>query len=367
MSSNLSFKIAPPSRPSSSNSNPPPSRSSSSRPPARAQAWGGDDSDSDEDELSKKRKDELVTGFGSKGAETVVKEKKAAPLVIPSLANRDWRKEASAMRAGKKRKDMYLPDAVGTMRMATGAPGDEKTQGGMGTRDVINDTVVVGGIEKKEKKVVTEENGVQMEVDTVEETVDVQEVPKEKVAETEEQRALRELMAGEQVQQEQQLDAILPAAGDSRTGPLDEVDAFKRDLQTRPDESSLEDYARVPVGQFGAALLRGMGWKAGTPASRSGRAGPTEAFVPSSRPALLGIGAKPMAEVLGEEKGKNGKPVRRDRREDMKFVPLLKQERGGSASGSGRSIGIAAFEPSFVEEAFAAFETGFEERGVVIV
>lgn len=85
-----------------------------------------------------------------------------------------------------------------------------------------------------------------------------------------------------------------------------------------------------------------MGWKEGTAASRTGRSGPVEAFVPTSRPALLGIGAKPLTEVLGEDKGKNGKIVRKDKREDMKYVPLLKQERerGGSTSagGSGRSV-----------------------------
>lgn len=84
-----------------------------------------------------------------------------------------------------------------------------------------------------------------------------------------------------------------------------------------------------------------MGWKEGTAASRTGRSGPAEAFVPTSRPALLGIGAKPLAEVLGEEKGKGGQVIRKDKREDMKYVPLLKQERGGSTSaggGSGRSV-----------------------------
>lgn len=104
-------------------------------------------------------------------------------------------------------------------------------------------------------------------------------------------------------------------------------------------QSSLDDYARVPVGTFGLALLRGMGWQQGTPASRTGRAGPVEAFVPKSRPSLLGIGATPLAEVLGVEKGKNGKPVRKDRREEMKYMPLLRVER----EGSGRSVSLLLY------------------------
>lgn len=276
--------------------------------------------------------------------------KKAVPLVIPSLPNKDWRQAAGGKR---KKKERYIPDSVGTFKVG-GPPvkaGDEKTQGGMGTRDVINSTVVVGGLELGKKEKVEE-----MEVE--EEAVEVVEAVAEvKVVEdTEEQRALRELLAGERVEGVKELDIILPAAGDNRGPPVDESDAFRRDVSTRPDEvrslssrarklanpssaqSTLEDYARVPVGSFGIALLRGMGWKEGTAASRTGRAGPVEAFVPTARPSLLGIGAKPMAEVLGEEKGKNGKVVRRDKREDMKYVPVLRKEKEGSASGSGRSV-----------------------------
>lgn len=91
------------------------------------------------------------------------------------------------------------------------------------------------------------------------------------------------------------------------------------------------------------AMLRGMGWQPGQAASRSGR-GAIEAHVPSSRPSLLGIGAKPMAEQLGtgaDAKGgktAGGKPPRRNtKREDMRFMPLMKRERteeGGSRGGS---------------------------------
>lgn len=41
----------------------------------------------------------------------------------------------------------------------------------------------------------------------------------------------------------------------------EDVEAFQKNLDELPDEASLEDYANVPVEEFGAALLRGMGWK----------------------------------------------------------------------------------------------------------
>ena len=43
----------------------------------------------------------------------------------------------------------------------------------------------------------------------------------------------------------------------------DETEAFREDVKTRPDEATMEDYERIPVDQFGAALLRGLGWKEG--------------------------------------------------------------------------------------------------------
>lgn len=101
-------------------------------------------------------------------------------------------------------------------------------------------------------------------------------------------------------------------------------------------------------------MLRGMGWAPGQAASRSGR-GAIEAHVPSSRPALLGIGAKPMAEAMGDGgKGKDGKGAkgkggeRKSRREEMRFVPLVKQAREGGG-GSGRSVRLALglfFDPN---------------------
>jgi hypothetical protein len=44
---------------------------------------------------------------------------------------------------------------------------------------------------------------------------------------------------------------------------------YMHDLSLRPKEMELEDYDRVPVEAFGAALLRGMGWKEGNPVGKN--------------------------------------------------------------------------------------------------
>jgi G patch domain and KOW motifs-containing protein len=72
---------------------------------------------------------------------------------------------------------------------------------------------------------------------------------------------------------------------------LDDREKYHKDLESRPAESE-EQYGRVPIEQFGAALLKGMGWKEGTAVGKNpdGLLKPIEL---TKRPALLGLGATP--------------------------------------------------------------------------
>ncbi|KAL0562428.1 DNA primase large subunit Spp2, partial [Marasmius crinis-equi] len=168
-------------------------------------------------------------------------------------------------------------------------------------------------VRKKEVVQVKEEDEgtteVTMEVD--------QEVKVEKVEDTEDQRALRAILAGASGETEES-DFIIPAV----STPMSEADAYKQDVDELPDSATLDDYNRVPVAQFGAALLRGMGWKEGTAASRKGK-GVVEPYVPESRPALLGIGAKEMEQFDDGSKKGSGRPERR-------YVPVVKKDRDGN-------------------------------------
>ena len=63
---------------------------------------------------------------------------------------------------------------------------------------------------------------------------------------------------------------------------------YLKELDRLPDEADDIAYARVPVSEFGAALLRGMGWNAGADSPSSKAPQP-----PARRPARLGLGATP--------------------------------------------------------------------------
>ncbi|EGN93913.1 hypothetical protein SERLA73DRAFT_144939 [Serpula lacrymans var. lacrymans S7.3] len=193
-------------------------------------------------------------------------------------------------------------------------------------------------------------------MEEVETVVHEQESVKMEVEETEDQRALRALLSQTDGQpiDENTVDII--------ETPLSETDAYKQDVSELPESASLDAYTRIPVSQFGAAMLRGMGWKEGTPASRTmanGKKAMVEPWLPTARPALLGLGAKER-EVLDDgsaSKGGKGK-----KRPEKRYVPVIKREKdgesralspspragskSGSATGSGKVSRRSSRSPS---------------------
>ena len=305
--------------------------------PKRSAPDSADSSDEDDNGPT----DELVTGFdrfgvqrcvptvspaGCRGPQLTIaalinhraapKPKPQGPLVIPALKNRDWRELARRRRAGANGK-MYVPPAG---QAGTGADG---SVGGLGTRDTINSGPQVEGLQLRKRARL--DSAEDMTVESEPSDVATKEQPEE----TEDQRAIRALLAsteGDDGQETPMVDVIpLTNGGTMRAGPTED-DAFKQDIDELPREATLADYERVPVAQFGAALLRGMGWKPGEPASRNKKRGIVEPWLPSSRPALLGIGAKER-EVFDDGSDRKRGPSRPER----KYVPLVRRE---SSDGS---------------------------------
>lgn len=66
----------------------------------------------------------------------------------------------------------------------------------------------------------------------------------------------------------------------------------QRGAQALPDPVGLATYEQVPVEEFGAALLRGMGWREGEGIGPGARKGPTEPILPKFRFKGLGLGAE---------------------------------------------------------------------------
>jgi hypothetical protein len=85
-----------------------------------------------------------------------------------------------------------------------------------------------------------------------------------------------------------------------------ENEKFFFDLNLRPSEPTEENYSKIPVSEFGAAMLRGMGWKGpeeGGDGKLKSENGPIK-YIP--RPERLGLGA---SQVQDESELKRRKPI----------------------------------------------------------
>ncbi|KAK2467861.1 hypothetical protein APHAL10511_000156 [Amanita phalloides] len=227
----------------------------------------------------------------------------SGPLVIPTLQNKDWRAVARKRRSAAQ----FVPPS------AQAQTGQDRSVGGSGTNDTINTGPILAGLQVKRKETFVKIEAVQ---DVGEETPDVDMVTEE----TEDQRALRAIFANaEGIETEEYHDVkIIPT-------PVSEAEALRQDIEELPEVATLEDYDRVPVSQFGAAMLRGMGWNDSSATSQNGK-DHVKPYLPQARPALLGIGAKEK-EIFddGSRKKKD------NRRPERRYVPVVRKEREGTS------------------------------------
>ena len=266
-------------------------------------------SDHDSDNEDGPQHPQLVSAFDqSAGGAISVNgvEKKKEPLVIRSQKNRDWREESFR----KKGKNL-LPAEVQAAKS-----GYLTRDCGVGTRDEEPQTFGLNFVKPNGKD--PETNA------TLKDAQKAESAPATEPNRVQDadQEALEALTSGGT----QNSTLIIPATttngdGGSRAEPVNEDQAFRLDVASRPDSASLADYAAIPVEDFGAGMLRGMGWKEG------GVIGKRKDMVskPSNatrRPALLGLGAK---EVPGsvEELGAWGKAAKNKRKADKTYNPVL--------------------------------------------
>jgi hypothetical protein len=268
-----------------------PSSTLGKRPRAALQ----DGSDDEEEDLVRH---EAVTGFDIRDGGALKKNEATGngPLVIPKRKNRDWREEIRRSRQGGKN---LLPPEVQAQR-GGGGRGPE----GDGSNGIVNDTDEVKWGLKVTKKLNTLENGAGGETHNSKgngkmESPRSTEVLVERLQEkTADDLAIEALMGAKSEKKGPDL-VILAAVNRDReyVRPITEEDAYRRAVRSAPDVSTLEDYERVPVEEFGAALLRGMGWKEGD--EKKGLvARPKDV---KRRQNLLGLGATELkgAEELG--------------------------------------------------------------------
>jgi hypothetical protein len=223
------------------------------------------------------------------------KKENTGPLVIPKQTNRDWKEAANR----RKRQKSGLPEGAGRgqesldERMAEVEAAVEAAKPGFGLNTYnsksgnTNGDAVLGDADAASKAMADAELS---QLPPPEPDAEEQTLRKR----TEDELARDALLGNTKTD----TTLVLPALDD----PIDEGDAFKNDYKSAPPMASLDDYARVPVEQFGAALLRGMGWKdgEGVGSQRGVKLAKNVNKLPTRRAALLGIGAKEDAAIAGE-------------------------------------------------------------------
>ncbi|KAG6121218.1 hypothetical protein E4U14_002396 [Claviceps sp. LM454 group G7] len=311
-----SSKSASTSRPSPRGPLPRSTLGKHSRQTTRTTAALGDESESESD--SQHHRHETIVAFGQDGAETDraigADQPREKQYVIAKQPNRDWRSEIKAQRRSKN----LLPEEAQQQQNGHGQ-NSSSAQNRKSNPAEPDEGLKWGLTIAAEKKADADQDATDdCDGKDAEQTQQTQQ--------TQEQTSVSALAnppdTKSRTDDEEAIDALLgKKTGPERRIPApSEDEVYKRDAAAAGAASTLEDYEAMPVEEFGAALLRGMGWN-GEPT------GPKVKEV-RRRPNRLGLGAEELkdAEDLGgwNQKGTKGKS--RPRLADYKREESRKKE-----------------------------------------
>jgi hypothetical protein len=278
-----------------------PSRKPAAKQGASRTALRHDSDNEDEEEP----RHESVTGFSSSGAILSQPAQDLKELVIKNAGNGDWRTR------GRKN---LLPAEVQAQQRTGNVVVVE--------RDEVSTTSGLQFADANSKDGALATNG---EAESNSEHIEAKTPPTKLTADEEALQALLDDGTGKP-----NSNAIITQQGNIRLSGRDETEDFKDDVASRPDSSTLEEYAAMPVEEFGMAMLRGMGQKrrangevinlVSTPdEEKSRKLRKQEGF--------LGIGAKAVP-GSGVELGAWGKAdMRKNAKGEGFFTPLMRENK----------------------------------------
>lgn len=269
--------------------------------------------DSDSDNEASPSGPQLVTSFdhaagGAIGVDGLQKTK--APLVIQARMNRNWREEIR-----RKKGKNILPAEVQAIRSGQDLAHSNTAEHDVRPREF--------GLSFVQTTVENKDNDVNI-VDAQVSSLGIDGEPT--ASKSMDEEAIEALIGNSAKKSTLVLPGRSPSPETSQflhnQSPMNEDELFRFDVASRPDSAKLEDYVAVPVDEFGAALLRGLGWKDGDMIGKH-KGLVCKTRVVEQRPALLGIGAKEVSVGVGEELGAWGKVSRGKRKTEKAYNPVL--------------------------------------------
>lgn len=104
--------------------------------------------------------------------------------------------------------------------------------------------------------------------------------------------------------------SVIPRAAILQKAKLTESGRLRQELEALPSVTDLTAYDRIPPSQFGAAMLRGMGWQEGQSVGRKPDRTLPKLVEPPRREWGLGLGAKPgMTTGSPSSRSANASPI----------------------------------------------------------
>lgn len=288
-----------------------PANKSRSLPRRPHQLGHGDDSP-DEDERAPVL--EEVSGFDTLTGGALTADGQAVsdanqPLVIPVTSKNNWRDRAGVN--VRKSKKNLLPREVQAMQEA-----QRKGQASGGGEIETEGPSMAYGLSFARESADGEKKGAAADGDQpMADAVPILPPPiEDNKPLTDDQIAMQALIRESKGDVERRSDLVIESSKprdeeDEEYERYDETSSFRTDVASRPEPATLDQYNTIPVEEFGAALLRGMGWKDGQPIGRGNygtsatadRDRANKPRVPERRPGFLGIGAKDSTGGKGAE------------------------------------------------------------------
>ncbi|ORY04848.1 hypothetical protein K493DRAFT_311235 [Basidiobolus meristosporus CBS 931.73] len=243
------------------------------------------------EESNKRERDEneieYVTGL-EENQITSLNPKDTGPLVIPKLENETFGRN--------KKRAHYIPE-------------QEQKNSDSVEVTLLNNKPTTYGLQIPTKASAESSKNTTDQNTATDVTKDATTTPEEKPAvnanpeEDLTTQAIKELTGGTSEEGASSEQRVLPAL--ESNDRVTEGELFRQDVASRPRECTLEEYENVPVEEFGAALLRGMGWKDGQAIGKSRKNGMLKPIEFAPRPSLLGLGARPKPpELDNKNKGR---------------------------------------------------------------
>ncbi|KAI6087185.1 DExH-box splicing factor binding site-domain-containing protein [Hypoxylon rubiginosum] len=264
----------------------------------RPHALGHDsDSGSDEEDGSRHEVIEIGGDWEESGTKrrNVSKDKSRtgnAPYVITGHKNRDWKAELKGQRGSKGASPSR------DSRSAERDPADQDKDIKWGL-----------SVTKKPIRNDTEESNDALPEEQIPTTTDADTAPNTDITKNEDKDAIDALLGKKRKSAK---DLVIQDTS-KRDTPMtsSEQDSYRRRMEEAAAVSTIEEYDQIPEGEFGAAMLRGMGWN-----GEERGAKPKEV---KKRAHLMGLGSKEDEEIRkGELARKHGHRERRPRLDEYR-------------------------------------------------